>query len=152
VVALIRGAMPAALSGYGYGYGYGDGSGDGYGHGHGSGSYWLACLNYFTAKLPSSCRARAAALQKDGIKLAYWRSTDAGQPANNGATIAQAAPGVVHKVAGPLEICTSRALHATLVPPKWKGERWWIVALHGEIVGDDEKMAALEREIIGECL
>ncbi len=43
-------------------------------------------------------------------------------------------------------------LHGTLIPPKWKGERVWIVALKGEIVGDDEKYGALEREIIGECL
>jgi hypothetical protein len=39
-----------------------------------------------------------------------------------------------------------------LIPPKWKGERWWIVALIGEVVGGDEKYGALEREIIGECL
>ncbi len=33
-----------------------------------------------------------------------------------------------------------------------RGARWWIVALVGEVVGDDEKFGALEREIIGECL
>ena len=43
-------------------------------------------------------------------------------------------------------------LHATLIPPKWQGERWWIVALHGKVVGDDEKFGCLEREIVGECL
>ena len=42
--------------------------------------------------------------------------------------------------------------HATLIPPKWKGERVWLVALIGEIAGDDEKYWALEREILGECL
>ncbi len=111
-----------------------------------------AALAYFLAKLPQSARDRAAELQREGVKLAYWRSTAKGQPANNGNKIADAAPGVVHKVDGPLEICTSRALHATLVPPKWKGERWWIVALHGDVVGDDVKWASLEREIIGECV
>ena len=136
--------------GYGYGYGgYGYG-GDGYGYG--GGEYWLACLAYFVAKLPASFAERARVLQAKGVKLAYWRSTTKGQPANQGAQIDTAAPGIIHKVSGPLEICTSRALHATLIPPKWKGERWWIVALHGEVVGDDEKMACLEREILGECI
>ena len=149
-------------NGYGYGYGYGDGDGygDGYGYGYGyggdgyggDGKYWLACLAYFVAKLPASFAERARVLQAKGVKLAYWRSTTRGQPANQGAQIDTAAPGIIHKVSGPLEICTSRALHATLIPPKWKGERWWIVALHGEVVGDDEKMACLEREILGECI
>ena len=129
-----------------------DGSGSGYGYGSGYGSYWLACLSYFVQKLPDAARQRASSLQKNGVKLAYWRSTNGGQPANQGAKIEAAAPGVVHKVSGPLEICTGRALHSTLIPPKWKGERWWIVALHGEVVGDDEKMGCLEREILGECV
>jgi len=43
-------------------------------------------------------------------------------------------------------------LHATALLPKWKGDRIWVVALHGEVVGDDEKLGALEREIIGEVL
>jgi hypothetical protein len=60
-------------------------------------------------------------------------------------------PGTVEKVEGPLELCSTKALHATLIPPKWKGERLWVVALHGEIAGDEEKYGALEREIIGEC-
>jgi hypothetical protein len=148
-------------SGSGSGYGDGDGSGSGYGDGSGSGSgygsgdggkYWLACLACFVAKLPPLFAERALALQAKGVKLAYWRSTANGQPANQGVKIDAAAPGVIHKVSGPLKICTSRALHATLIPPKWKGEKWWIVALHGEVVGDDEKMACLEREIIGECV
>lgn len=29
---------------------------------------------------------------------------------------------------------------------------WWIVALIGEVIGDDEKYGALTREIIGEAL
>lgn len=58
----------------------------------------------------------------------------------------------MHRVTGPLELCSRRALHATLIPPKWEGKRTWIVALIGELIGDDEKYGALEREIIGECL
>ena len=47
-------------------------------------------------------------------------------------------------------LCTPHCLHATLKPSKWKGERLWIVALDGEVVGDAEKMGALKREIICE--
>jgi hypothetical protein len=38
------------------------------------------------------------------------------------------------------------------LPTKWNGERWWIVALTGEVVGDEEKYGALSREILGEAL
>ena len=58
----------------------------------------------------------------------------------------------VHTATGPLNLCNRGTLHATLMPPKWKGERWWIVALTGEVVGDEEKYGALSREIIGEAL
>jgi len=91
-------------------------------------------------------------LRESGAKICFWRSTDNGDSANGGRLSVKAAPGVVHEVIGPLQICTNRALHASLLPPKWQGERWWIVALIGEVVGDDEKYAALKREIIGECL
>ena len=64
----------------------------------------------------------------------------------------QAAPGVVHKTDGPLNLCNQGTLHATFIPTKWKGERYWIVALMGTVIGDDDKMGALTREIIGECL
>jgi hypothetical protein len=38
-----------------------------------------------------------------------------------------------------------------LKPEKWKGERLWVVALFGELqFADDDKVGALEREIIGE--
>jgi hypothetical protein len=33
-----------------------------------------------------------------------------------------------------------------------KGERWWVVALIGQVIGDAEKFGALRREIIGECI
>ena len=43
-------------------------------------------------------------------------------------------------------------LHATMLPGKWRGERLWIVAMHGEVIGDDEKFGCLKREIVGECI
>jgi hypothetical protein len=73
-------------------------------------------------------------------------------PSNGGGKIEPAAPGVIHTAPGPLMTCQSGTLHATLIPPKWKGERWWIVALHGEIVGDEDKYGCLKREILGEAL
>jgi hypothetical protein len=62
--------------------------------------------------------------------------------------------GTIEKVQGPLKICTQRALHGTLLPPKWEGERLWVVALIGELDSetDGAKYAALEREIIGEVI
>ena len=126
--------------------GYGDGSGDGYG------SYWAAVVPGFAAKWPTAQRERLIALQSAGAKIAYWRSDENGRPANGGNCHNSASPGMVQKIEGPLVLCSEAALHATLIPPKWKGERWWIVALIGEVQGDDEKYGALEREIIGECL
>lgn len=60
--------------------------------------------------------------------------------------------GLVQVITGPLELCGSRALHATLNPEKWKGERLWIVALRGELAFSDDKVGALEREIICEVV
>ena len=145
-------------SGYGYGYGsgsgsgYGDGSGYGSGYGYGDGSYWTATVFHFAQKWTAAQQSRLAQLQKSGAKIAFWRSSGSGLPSNGGGAITPAAPGVVHTAPGPLNLCNAGTLHATLIPPQWKGERWWIVALIGEIVGDDEKFGALTREIIGECL
>ena len=60
--------------------------------------------------------------------------------------------GLVQTERGPLKLCERGTLHATLLPPQWKGTRRWIVALTGEIVGDCEKYGALSREILGEAL
>ena len=139
-------AKAAAILGYGSGSGSGDGSGSGYG------SYWLSCIEYFAAKWSEAQRKRLLAAKKAKAKIAIWRSDANGQPANNGGKIEAAAPGVVHTSPGPLNLCNKGTLHATLIPPKWEGERWWVVALHGEVVGDDEKYGCLKREIIGECL
>ena len=139
-------------TGYGYGYGYGDGSGDGSGSGDGDGSYWLSCIAYFATKWGDAERARLAAAKKLKAKIAFWRSDANGQPSNNGDKIEPAAPGVIHTAPGPLNLCNKGTLHATLIPPKWKGERWWVVALHGDVIGDDEKYGCLKREIIGEAI
>jgi hypothetical protein len=158
--------------GYGYGYGYGDGYGDGYGHGYGYGdgdghgygdgygygygdgskAYWLATIPYFAAKWNAAQQEKLRAAQDAGLQLAFWRSDKNGQPANRGGPIEAAAPGVVHTTSGPLNLCNPGTLHATLLPPKWQGERCWIVALHGEVVGDEEKYGCLKREILGEAL
>jgi hypothetical protein len=145
-------------NGYGYGYGYGDGygngNGDGYGYGNGDGNgdYWRATVSNFSAKWTPEQRARLGALREQDATIAFWRSTAGGFSANGGGRIEAAAPGVVHTAPGPLSLCCSGTLHATLMPPKWKGERVWIVALTGAVVGDDEKLGALSREIIGEAL
>lgn len=125
--------------------------GYGYGSGYGSPAYWLACIKNFAAKWPKAAQKRLQELQRAGAKIVYWRSHQDGTPSNGGKADPVKA-GDVQRIAGQLEVCTRRALHGTLMPPKWKGERWWIVALIGEIQGDDEKYGALEREILGEAL
>jgi hypothetical protein len=143
-------------SGYGDGYGYGDGdgSGSGYGSGYGSGSkdYWSATIPHFAAKWSPQQQERLRAAQGAGATLAFWRSDNRGMPANGGRDIDPAAPGVIHTAPGPLNLCRRGTLHATLIPPKWQGERWWIVAMHGEVAWDEDKCGALKREILGEAL
>ena len=153
---ILRGEQPAwAASGYGsgsgYGYGYGSGSGSGSGYGDGDGSYWLKCIKYFALKWTDAQRARLEQLQALGTKVAFWKSDQQGKACNGGKN-KPVSVGTIEKVDGPLELCSRRALHATALLPKWKGDRIWVVALHGEVVGDDEKLGALEREIIGEVL
>ena len=136
--------------GYGYGYGYGDGYGDGYGYGYGSGygsgyGYWRRVAAALCARLP-----RLAELWSTDAFLALWKSSKDGNPSNGGHSGEAARPGLVQKISGPLQLCGSGALHATLHPEKWKGDRLWIVALHGEVAFADHKMGALEREIICE--
>jgi hypothetical protein len=143
-------------SGYGDGYGSGDGDGSGYGDGSGSGSgsakYWLSTIQYFAKKWTDAQRSRLEALRAAGVKLAFWKSDKAGKACNGGKSAKPVEPGMVEKIAGPLLICSAHALHATELPPKWSGERTWIVALHGEVQQDEDKYGALEREILGEAL
>jgi len=135
-------------SGYGdgYGYGYGDGSGDG--DGYGDGDLKEATLG-FVAMLPKKRRAHAKKLLRTGAKIAYWRSGKDARPSNGG----HAEPvdvGTIQKIEGPLKICTATALHATYRLDKWNGDRIWLVALKGEVVEQEDKLGALEREILAE--
>ena len=150
---VITGTPPVDL-GYGYGYGYGDGYGSGYGYGDGSGSGYGdgdgsgsgdAVNN--TAYYAAVARAHAGE-ERDGV-IALWRSRTDGRPANGG-DLPPVKPGDVHETKGPLNLCHNGTLHATFHPNKWKGERWWVVAMHGEIAIGADKLGALKREIIAE--
>ncbi|MGD0421492.1 MAG: hypothetical protein ABSA68_18235, partial [Xanthobacteraceae bacterium] len=121
-------------------------------YGYGSKEYWLSTIDGFASKWTDAMRSRLATLRREGAVIAFWRSDQAGQPANNGKHVEPAAPGVIHTALGPLNVCHAGTLHATLLPPKWKGERWWTVAMIGETVTEEDKIGALTREIIGECL
>ena len=121
--------------GYGNGYGNGDGNGDGDGDGDDTPLYWLSSLDKF--KIPN------------GTILAYWCSTKKGTPANGG-NGTKAKVGLVEEIKGPLKICTSRALHGTLHPPKWKGDRLWVVAMYPPFQFEDDKIGSLKREFIAE--
>jgi len=151
--------------GYGYGYGYGDGdgygdgsgdgygsgSGDGYGSGSGSKEYWAKMVDTFAGGWSQSQTERLSALRADGCTIAYWRSDANARPCNGGRGEA-VRPGLIQTIKGPLCLCGDRALHATAIPPAWKGDRLWIVALKGEVQWQDDKCGALCREIIGEVL
>ena len=115
------------------------------------GAYWKATLAYFSVKWPKALQERLSSLQSTGAKIPFWRSGSDARACNGGSNN-PVYPGLVETSKGPLSLCAKGTLHATLIPPKWKGERWWVVALIGEVVGDDEKYGCLTREIIGECL
>jgi len=132
--------------GYGYGYTYGDGSGCGFG----SEEYWKKNISYFSEKWPEPQRERLRQLQESGVTIAYWLSDHTGRACNGGRND-PVTVGTIETVEGPLALCTKGTLHATLLPPMWGGERWWIVALHGEVIGGEEKYGALKREILGEA-
>ena len=157
---ILRGEAPnGSGDGYGSGSGYGDGSGDGSGYGYGSGygsgsgskDYWAATVDHFAEKWPEQQQRRLTELRDLGATIAFWRSDAQGRAANGGRND-PVKPGTVEKTKGPLELCRAGTLHATLIPPKWEGERWWIVALLGEVVSDGDKFGALHREIIGEAI
>src|SRR6185312_8968887 len=113
--------------------------------------YWTATIPHFDAKWVPEQQARLQIAREAGATLAFWRSDSKGNPSNGGRGIEPAAPGVTHTAPGPLNLCTRGTLHATLIPPKWEGERWWIVAMYGEIAWEDDKCGALKREILGEA-
>src|SRR4030067_426423 len=126
---ILRGKLPSEMilsfgngDGDGYGDGYGDGNSYGYGNGNGNGygdddGYSDNSIIYWATTL-SSVR------KEEGTILAYWCSSKAGTPANGG-NGTEAFIGLTEEVEGPLKICTKKALHGTLNPPKWKGDRIW---------------------------
>src|SRR5436190_2200920 len=136
---IVFGALPHWLvSANGYGYG----SGSGYG-------YWQAI---FETKFVYHRRVQELLKSEPEVSFAYWRSNRRGLPSNGGSSDEPARPGLVQEIAGPLKICTARALHGTLNPEKWKGERLWLVALIGECQHSEDKRGALRREIIEEVI
>ena len=133
-------------NGDGYGYGSGDGSGYGYGSGSGDGSgdFWESLAK------DAITDEQAAKIEAAGAKLAYWRSDAKGLPSNGGSSNVPASVGIIEEVAGPLQVCTRHALHATLAPWNYQGERCWVVALYGEVQEQGDKLGALKREILAE--
>jgi hypothetical protein len=119
-----------------YGYAYGEVHGDGSESGYGPTEYWLP---YFAGKLPEPQRQRLAELQQAGAVVAFW-CTDVRDAV---------APGMVEEVSGPLP---KNAPRATFIYRCWRAERWWLVAMTGEIRTERHIIYALKREIIGECL
>lgn len=104
-----------------------------------------------TSTFRGSASPRLQELAKDPeVHFGYWRSSADGKACNGGKSRAAACPGLVEEIKGPLEVCTKRALHATVKPDKWKGDRLWIVALFGEVDRNEDKLGALKREIIME--
>ena len=138
-------------SGYGSGYGYGDGYGDGYGSGYGSGyGYWFTIFEMSKSSWNKEQISRFNDLSASASTLAFWKSDKKGLPSNGGLAPLPAYVGKIEEISGPLEICTKHALHATMDPGKWKGERLWVVALFGEVQQQNDKFGALKREIIAE--
>ncbi len=116
----------------------------GYGYGYGSG-YWRIVV----ASLLDKCKRLRELWTSDSF-LALWKSNSKGLPLNGGAASTGAREGLIQKESGPLSLCHAGTLHATLKPEKWQGDRLWLVAMHGEVAITDDKVGALEREIICE--
>lgn len=58
----------------------------------------------------------------------------------------------MHEVTGPLRLCSRNALHASINPGEWSGERWWVVGLLGPVERDGDKAGALRRLIVEEVV
>jgi hypothetical protein len=140
------------ISGYGYGSGYGDGYGSGYGSGYGDG-YGSGYGDGSGEISAEYMEAILAPHKTPSATIAFWRSHKDGTPSNGGRG-KKAKEGLVEEIEGPLKICTPNALHGTLRPQDWKGEHWWIVALHEPVQAADNKMGSLKRTFIkhlGRC-
>ena len=136
-------AVATVGDGYGYGYGYGSGygDGDGYGDGCGYGSGSGSKAEYFHSVLEPFAREDA--------EVVFWRSKMNGSPANGGSGMV-AKVGLEQEIPGPLRMCSAGALHGTLSPESWKGERWWVVALHHPVERQSDKMGSLKRTILAD--
>lgn len=119
----------------------------------GSYEHWNTAIGSYHAQLTTPEKLLFQEARERGARIAYWRSDRNGLPCNGGdpGGIGGAAYVGERRVCrGPLVACTKQALHATMRPPRWNGSRLWLVALYGEVAGDAEKFAALERHIIAE--
>lgn len=119
--------------------------------------YWFSSLEHYAQRWSEVQQNRFNDLTMQGARIAYWRSDKDGRacnhtPPRNVVEVNEPRQaGMIERVEGKLVICTQTALHATMKPPRWSGSRIWIVALLGEVIGDEDKFAAQTREIIGEC-
>ena len=142
-------------SGYGDGDGYGDGSGygDGYGYGYGNGYGYGGGSEqpeYIAALSVGAVGRRAQSLIDQGCALAIWKSRADATPANGGGGGARKA-GDIETIDGDLpDQCGRGALHATLTPSRWSGDRLWVVALYPPFNKQDDKLWSMKREIICE--
>ena len=140
-------------SGYGYGSGdgggYGGGGGSGYGSGDSSGNSDNS-KRYLDAVLKHAAGTRFDALEAAGAVLAFWRSGPSGCPTNHPGDRTPRSAGAIEHVQGPLLLCSKQALHATLNPAAWCGDRLWVVALYPPIETGSDKLGSLKREIICE--
>lgn len=114
-------------------------------------------MNPFNLKCPADWKKeqvkRFEELEKDpDAVLALWNSDKNGKPCNGGSRRCTAArPGLIQRAKKPFLMCGPNALHATMTPEEWDGERVWIVALLGEKnINFYQKMGATKREILGE--
>ena len=95
-------------------------------------------------------QARLRQALDDGEVVAYVVTDQWGRPSNGGrGTVCHS--GACHSVPGPLSIC-SRGLHGTTEPHRWRGSRVWIAVFVAPVEWQDDKVASLQREIIGEIL
>ena len=95
---------------------------------------------------------RAQADDPSTTWIGYYCSDAWGRASNGGDQTERVHAGLVQRIDGPLEICTPRGLHATREPHRWRGVRVWVVALLGPHQEEDDKAAALVREIVGEVM
>lgn len=90
----------------------------------------------------------------NGDTIAFWCSDAKGQPCNGGTTIVPAETGdiISLKEVSHTTLCTSDALHGTLVPNEFVGPRVWVCAFRHDVKKNNNKVGAITREYLGEIL